>query len=178
MLDYIWYFIIYSFLGWCIEVIYHIISQKQFINRGFLKGAYCPIYGFGAIFIIYIFENFINNPFILYILAVIITSTLEYITAFILQKIFGLMWWDYTDENFNLHGYICLKFSLLWGIAALILTYIIHPKIMFITKMLNNKINNIFLIILLSTMLLDFIVSVIDLFTKKDKSGKGHIWKV
>ncbi|WP_068268256.1 putative ABC transporter permease [Caviibacter abscessus] len=170
MFEYIWYFIIYSFLGWCIEVIYQALTHKKFINRGFLNGAYCPIYGFGAVFVIYLLKGTVNNPIILYALAVVITSIIEYITGFVLKKIFGLLWWDYTNEHFNLSGYICLKFSLLWGIAALILMYVIHPKTIFLVNFFNNKIGNILLIMLILVVFFDFLISILKLFSlKKDR---------
>ncbi|MDK9582214.1 putative ABC transporter permease [Sneathia vaginalis] len=152
--NYIWYFFIYSFLGWCLEVIYASLEREDFINRGFLNGSYCPIYGFGAVCEIFLLTKFVNYPICLYIISVVITTVLEFITGYILEKIFNLQWWDYTNEKFNIKGYICLKFSLLWGVASLVLMYILQPKVNIIVSLLRHVDFVVYLLILL--MLYDF----------------------
>lgn len=112
------------------------IIENKFINRGFLTGTFCPIYGFGAILII-ISSEWINSVFENYFVAIIVAlffstilvTVLEYITGFALEKILNFKWWDYGDKIANLHGYICLEYSLLWGLLALILIQIVHPAI-------------------------------------------------
>ncbi|MDE6849558.1 MAG: putative ABC transporter permease [Ruminococcus sp.] len=123
---FLWYFVIYAFFGWCLEVIYQAVEHGKFINRGFLNGPYCPIYGFGVIIVTGTLEPLKENIIVLYIGSVILTTVLELVTGFLLEKIFHQNWWDYSDERFNLKGYICLKFSLLWGIACLIAVRLIH----------------------------------------------------
>ena len=123
------YFVIYAFFGWCLEVVYQAVEHGKFINRGFLNGPYCPIYGFGVIIVYNALEPLKENIFILYFGAVILTTALELITGFLLEKIFDQKWWDYSHERFNLKGYICLKFSLLWGVACLITVRLIHPMV-------------------------------------------------
>jgi Predicted membrane protein len=122
-------FFIYSFLGWVTEVIYQFYNKKYFVNRGFLYGPLCPIYGTGIVSVVLLFNDFNNNIFILYALSTIIISFIEYVTGFILEKFFKSKWWDYTNEPFNLHGRICLSFSLVWGVAALIIIKFINPTI-------------------------------------------------
>lgn len=164
---YLWYIFIYSILGWLVEVIYHYLNHKGFVNRGFLNGPYCPIYGIGALFEIILLTKFKYNPILLYLIAVLVTTVLEYITGFILEKIFNLKWWDYSDEKFNLGGYVCLKFSLIWGIASILLMYVIHPKISQIVVLL--KYNNILLIVILIMLLIDFDITILNLISlKKD----------
>ncbi len=126
-LDLILYFLLYSFIGWNCEVIYCSIPKKNFVNRGFLNGPICPIYGFGAIFIIKFLYPFKDEVVILFLLAVVLTSTLEYITSFILEKLFNTKWWDYSNNEFNINGRVCLLNSTLFGILAVILVEIIHP---------------------------------------------------
>lgn len=123
------YFIIYAFFGWWLEVVYQAVEHGKFINRGFLNGPYCPIYGFGVILVCYALDPIKENIVVLYVGAVILTTSLELITGFLLEKIFSQKWWDYTNERFNLKGYICLKFSLLWGVACLITVRLIHPLV-------------------------------------------------
>lgn len=123
------FFLIYAFFGWCLEVVYQAVEHGIFINRGFLNGPYCPIYGFGVIIVVSLLDPLKENPIFLYAGSVVLTTVLELVTGFLLEKIFHQHWWDYSNEKFNLHGYICLKFSMLWGVACLIAVRIIHPVI-------------------------------------------------
>jgi uncharacterized membrane protein len=125
----LWFFLIYAFLGWCLEVTYQAVEQGKFINRGFLGGPYCPIYGVGAIVVALALYPLRNTVILLYVGSVVLTSSLELVTGFVLEKIFHQQWWDYSDDKFNVKGYICLKFSLLWGVACLVTVRIIHPTI-------------------------------------------------
>ena len=127
--DLIYFFAIYSFLGWCIEVLYYIKKEHKFVNRGFLYGPFCPIYGAGVVSIIVLLDNFQNNILYLFILAFFLTSFIEYFTGLILEKIFKSKWWDYTNDPFNINGRICLLYSLIWGIASVGVIKIIHPII-------------------------------------------------
>lgn len=166
--NYIWYFFIYSFLGWCLEVIYASLERKDFVNRGFLNGSYCPIYGFGAVCEIFLLTKFVNYPICLYIISVVITTVLEFITGYVLEKIFNLQWWDYTNEKFNIKGYICLKFSLLWGVASLVLMYILQPKVNIVVSLLRHIDFVTYLLILL--MLYDFLISILKVLALKKDS--------
>lgn len=123
------FFLIYSFFGWCLEVVYQAVEHGKFINRGFLNGPYCPIYGFGVIIVTGALDPIKSNAVVLFFGSVLLTSMLEFITGFVLEKIFHMHWWDYSDEKFNIRGYICLKFSLLWGVACIIVVRIIHPAV-------------------------------------------------
>lgn len=125
----IYFFTIYSFLGWVVEVAYALADTKKFVNRGFLFGPFCPIYGFGILSLIILLHPLSYHPIPIFVGTVIITSTIEYFTGFILDKIFHAHWWDYSQEKFNLNGYICLRFSLYWGIFGTFLFYFIHPHI-------------------------------------------------
>lgn len=166
--NYIWYFFIYSFLGWCLEVIYASLEREDFVNRGFLNGSYCPIYGFGAVCEIFLLTKFVNYPICLYIISVVITTVLEFITGYVLEKIFNLQWWDYTNEKFNIKGYICLKFSLLWGVASLVLMYILQPKVNIVVSLLRHIDFVVYLLILL--MLYDFLISILKVLALKKDS--------
>lgn len=168
MIDkYIWFFFIYALLGWCLEVIYHLFTDKSFINRGFLTGPYCPIYGFGAIIEIYYLSPFLKQPLILFLISIVITTVLEFITGYILEKIFNLQWWDYKTEKFNLYGYICVKFSFLWGIASLIIMYGIQPIIFNIVKLLYPLNNFIYVFIII--IIIDFFTTVYKIILIKNE---------
>lgn len=123
------FFIVYAVLGWIIEVVFHIFTLNKFVNRGFLYGPIAPIYGFGAVIIILLLRPFEHNVFYIFLGGAIVASVLEYITGYLLEKLFDTRWWDYSDEMFNIKGYVSLKFSLAWGFAAVILLKVIHPYV-------------------------------------------------
>ena len=126
---YIFYFIVYSFLGWVCEDIYVGVGQGKFVNRGFFYGPYCPIYGFGALIVLILLLPYNNNPILVFLGGIILTSILEYFTSWIMEVLFHERWWDYSSYPFNLHGRICLRNSLLFGLMALVIVYIVHPYI-------------------------------------------------
>ena len=110
------YFVIYAFLGWICEEIFCVVSTHEFVKRGFLFGPICPIYGYGAIILLFLLKDYKNKPVKLFFLSAIIFSVFEYITDFFLQALFSTKWWDYTGQFLNLNGRITLSFSLVWGI--------------------------------------------------------------
>ena len=123
------YFLIYSCLGWCLEVVYAAVTTGQLVNRGFLNGPVCPIYGFGMIIILFALTPLQDNVILLYIGGVILPSALELVGGWALEKIYHTRWWDYSDFPFNIGGYICLEFCLLWGVGTLVVMKIAHPII-------------------------------------------------
>ena len=125
----VWIFIIYAFLGWCTEVSYAALDRGIFVNRGFLNGPYCPIYGFGVVIVVTILTPLQDNLLLLFFGSFLLTSVLEYITGFLLEKVFHDRWWDYSNKPFNIHGYVCLKFSIYWGLACTFIMKVIHPII-------------------------------------------------
>ena len=159
MYKYLYYFFIYSFLGWCLEVCYAALNTGRFINRGFLNGPYCPIYGVGVVIIVFVFP-LRKNIFILFIASVILTSILELVTGFALEKIFHYRWWDYSDVPFNICGYICLKFSIIWGLACVLVVDIIHPVVESVISWLPLLAGKIILGVAGTFILIDFIVTV------------------
>ncbi len=129
------YFLIYSILGWLCEVTYCGILDKKITNRGFLKGPYCPIYGCGAMIIVYVLIKFRANILLVFLLGMILTSILEYITSFVMEKIFNTRWWDYSNNFMNINGRVCLLNSFLFGIMSVFTLYILHPIVVdLITK--------------------------------------------
>lgn len=152
------YIIIYSFIGWCCEVGYAYKNQRKFVNRGFLHGPICPIYGVCALTMIAILESFKGNIFILFIIATIVVSTIEYFTGYLLEKIFKTKYWDYTEDPLNLHGRICLHFSLMWGVLAVLAVKIIHPFIV-------NTISSISLNYIMLIFIPLFCIFIIDLIS-------------
>ena len=162
-------FAIYSFLGWILETTFATIRDKKFINRGFLTGCFCPIYGVGAVLIIEIFSwinIYIKDYYIFALISVIVSivlvTILEYLTGLFLEKLFNFKWWDYSDNYANIQGYICLKYSILWGGLAFVLVQVIHPLILNIVLNINNEVKTYMVVVFWLYFIGDAIKSVID----------------
>ena len=123
------YFFVYGFLGWCTEVAYATTKQRKFVNRGFLNGPICPIYGVGVTVVVYFLTPYKDNLILLYVLSTVLVTVLEGLTGYLMDKIFHHKWWDYTDQPLNIGGYVCLIFSLVWGVACVLIVRVIHPVI-------------------------------------------------
>lgn len=123
------YFILYAFLGWVCEDLYCGIPKKKFINRGFFYGPYCPIYGVGALLVLYPLLFVKQYPILVFILGMLITSVLEYITSWIMEALFKTRWWDYSKRFLNINGRVCLLNSTLFGMMSIVVVYIVHPII-------------------------------------------------
>lgn len=128
-MEHILYFFLYSCLGWICECLYCGIPAGHFINRGFLEGPYCPIYGCGALIIIYVLQPFSEHIPALFLAGMILTSILEYVTSYLMEKLFHSKWWDYSNRRFNLHGRICLRNSLMFGVMGVVVMRFVHPFI-------------------------------------------------
>ncbi|WP_010245667.1 putative ABC transporter permease [Acetivibrio cellulolyticus] len=155
-----WYFFIYAFIGWCVEVIYAAADTGKFVNRGFLNGPVCPIYGIGFITVLYLLNPVKDNLLYMFLGAVFITSTVELIGGFLLEKIFHQKWWDYSDKPFNIGGYICPMFSIMWGIACIVFVDRIHPLIFSLSSWIPKTASKILLIVFTGLFILDLIATV------------------
>ena len=123
------YFLIYSFLGWCVEVAWAAVRHGKLINRGFLNGPVCPIYGFGMLALLFALTPLLDNSLLLFIGGMIIPSAIELAGGWLLYKLYHTRWWDYTEQPFNLGGFICLEFSLYWGLGSVFIMKLVHPTI-------------------------------------------------
>ena len=155
----IFYFIIYSFLGWCLESIYKTIIFKKPTNSGFLYGPFCPMYGIGAILMIWA-GQLSSNPIVIFIMAFLIFSVWEYLVAVIIEKLFKTKYWDYSDLKFNLQGMVCLKNSLYWGILGILLIYMIQLVIRNLTEMIPDDILVYVDVILMIAILVDTVITI------------------
>lgn len=162
-------FIIFSFIGWVIEVSGVIINERKFVNRGFLIGPYCPIYGVGGVSIAFFLSKFYNSPIALFILAMVVCATLEYITSYLMEKFFHARWWDYSQYKFNINGRICLETMIPFGILGCVVIYIADPLMRKLFSLLSLETWNIIAIIIAILFIIDLIVSlkVIANFKKK-----------
>lgn len=129
MYYFILYFFVYGFLGWCTEVGFAACKEKKFVNRGFLNGPICPIYGIGVGIVVQFLTPYKGNLILLYVTSVVFVTALEWVTGFILERVFHNKWWDYSKMPLNLNGYVCLLFSLIWGVACVLIVDFIHPLI-------------------------------------------------
>lgn len=134
-----YYFIFYSFMGWIMETCYATYKTRRFINRGFLAGPLCPIYGFGAVIVVIILSPLKNDAFLLFTGGAFLASVLEYITGYVLEKAFNIRWWDYSSKPHNLQGRICLRFSVLWGILSVVLLNTLHPGVQSLLGLLSKE---------------------------------------
>lgn len=128
------FFLLYSFAGWVVEVIFHAVAQGKVVNRGFLNGPVCPVYGFGMLAVFALINSLPGgsgetNVGILFVAGMVLTTAIELLAGFILDRAFHARWWDYSDKPFNFHGYICLQFSILWGLGVVMAVRIAHPII-------------------------------------------------
>ena len=161
---YIVLFALYSFTGWVIEVIYRSITHRQFVNAGFLFGPFIPIYGFGAaaaIILEYIFSGW--NLISRFIILGMVLTTIEYLVGFFAEKIFKLTLWDYSENKLNLHGRVCLPFSILWTILAMIFVMFIHPAALNRVSLQNDTYVKTTAILFLIYFAVDYFFSVVSL---------------
>ena len=136
LLHTIFFFFVYAFLGWCVEVAYAAITTRELVNRGFLNGPICPIYGCGMTVMIAVLGRFTmpssdmawyQNVLVAFFGGMVITTLVELVGGYILYKMFHTRWWDYSMYRFNLGGFICPQFSLLWGLGSVLLMVVVHP---------------------------------------------------
>lgn len=168
-------FITYSMCGWIMEVICKLIQYKRFINRGFLIGPYCPIYGYGAILITLLLKKYITDPIALFFMAIIICGVLEYLTSYFMEKMFKARWWDYSQKKFNINGRICLGTIIPFGLLGIFIMYVSNPFLISKIKLLPEIALNILSITLLVIYILDNIVSgIVIRYVKKTEKDFGN----
>lgn len=152
-------FYIYSFIGWIIETIYVSVKQKKVANRGFLIGPYCPIYGLAAITMISFLGKYKHDILTLLIWGALIASILEYFTSLILEKIFNVRWWDYSNYKFNIDGRVCLNNSVIFGVFCVLLVNYMNPVIESFIDKIPYRIFSITTPILMILFIIDFLLS-------------------
>lgn len=158
------YFFVYGFLGWCAEVAFAAVKQGRFVNRGFLNGPICPIYGVGVTIVIAFLTPIKSNLILLYIISVILVTLLEGLTGWAMDKIFHNKWWDYSNMPFNIGGYVCLVFSLVWGVACVAIMYLIHPPIHRLLTYIPSTLGIILIVLLGILMFADLYVTASAIF--------------
>lgn len=156
-------FFFYSAAGWLLESVYCSIGEKKIINRGFLTGPVCPIYGTAAIVMtVLIYNPFKDNPLIVFLLGIILCDIVEYFTSYVMEKLFAARWWDYTYEFLNINGRICLKHSLYWGVISVVFVKVIHPGV----DRLYDKINGEYIYYIFAVIIIIFTLDLINAVIK------------
>jgi len=149
-------FFIFSFLGWCLEVVYTRFILKRFVNRGFLIGPLCPIYGCGCVLLFLLLKKYQDDPIMLFLAAMTICSLLEYFASYIMEKIFKTRWWDYSEKKFNIAGRICLEMAVPFGMLGMLVVYVLFP---FTLDVLSN-LSNIYIYIISGILLILFTIDL------------------
>ena len=160
MLQSVWVFLIYAFLGWCSEVVFAALNTGKFVNRGFLNGPVCPIYGVGMLVVVLCLWGLRDRPLLLFLGSALLTTALEFVTGFVLERFFHDKWWDYSDMPFNIKGYVCLKFTILWGLAASFIIGAIHRFIYMLIEKTPFVLGAILLAVFSAAFIADFIVTL------------------
>ena len=167
---YIALFFIYSFAGWLMESVSDSIKKKKLVNRGFLIGPYCPIYGTGVVLITILLKKYSDDIWATFFMSLLICGTLEYLTSYIMEKIFNARWWDYSKNKFNINGRICLETLIPFGVAGTFIIYIANPFLLKYINMVPELAMNIFTIVFLVVYITDMIVSFRIILNLKEMS--------
>lgn len=157
--DLVWLFFIYSFIGWCIEVCYAAFRQKKYVNRGFVNSCFCPIYGFGSVLFAVFLPELTNNPFFLFLGGTLLATILEYATGMALEKIFRKKLWDYSEFKYHLNGYVCLRYSLLWGALAVVTMVFVNPLLCRLFALIPHTLTVVIQWVAIGLLLLDFLTT-------------------
>ncbi len=153
-------FFIYSFLGWCVEVAFVATTLGKVLNRGFLNGPVCPIYGCGMLLVLIVLHPVSDNIFLLFLGGMVICSAIELFGGWILDKLFHMRWWDYSDRPFNVGGYICLSFSIMWGLAVVFAVKLVHTPIMAVLQRIPDTLQFVFIILFGIILIIDMVVTL------------------
>ena len=167
-------FIIYAIIGWFMEVAIVSVKKRKITARGFLIGPWCPIYGFGALFITFLLQKYYEDPIVLFIMSFLLGTILEYITSYIMEKLFHARWWNYSDHRFHINGRVSLTTSLGFGALGLILVYFFNPFFLKIIKNIPTIIFNIIMIIVFVIFIVDIVTSYVIISNLK-KEGYSNI---
>ncbi len=168
----IWLFFIYSFLGWGMEVVHAVYWNRNLVNRGFLNGIGCPVYGFSMIFLSVFMDSLKNGWFYLFLGCMIVGSVIELVTGLLLEKVFHIRLWDYSDMRFQVGGYVCLKYSILWGVFGTLLIKLVNPFLLSILHNIPELVGGILLIVFTILLVLDTVTTIVVLCRGKKNATR------
>lgn len=159
-MELVWLLLVYSFFGWVIETVVGTIKKKQFVNRGFSSGPFCLIYGISAVMMTVTMQELIGHPFFLFLGCAVLATVIEWFAGKLLERLNQHKWWDYSKKKWNFDGYICLQYSILWGILGVLAIRFANRWILWIYRCIPGVFRTILLIALLSLIVLDLSVSM------------------
>lgn len=168
----IWLFFIYSFLGWGMEVVHAVFGNRKLVNRGFLNGIVCPVYGFAMVFLSVFMDSLRNGWFYLFLGCMIVGSVIELVTGILLEKVFRIRLWDYSAMRVQVGGYVCLKYSILWGVLGTLLIKLVNPFLLSILHNIPELVGGILLIIFTILLALDTVTTITVLCKGKKKATR------
>lgn len=160
IIDWFLWFVAYSFIGWFYESVICSINEKKLVNRGFLNGPLCPVYGVGALVCLLFLYERTDNLIVLFFAGMSITCVIEYITSVLLEKLFKARWWDYSNYRFNLNGRICLQGALVFGVLSSLIVRFVHPALNSLTDRIPSEAKVWLAAVILVVFLLDLITVV------------------
>ncbi|GAB6398008.1 hypothetical protein MOB1_23300 [Faecalimonas mobilis] len=169
------WFLTYSILGWVVESIYMSICNKKLTNRGFATGPFCPIYGVGALTVFFALRPYSNNGLVLFILGSLLATTIEFLTAVIMKRVFGEIWWDYNEKPFNYKGVLCLESSIAWGFYTLFLFLFLQRFVEGVVSGIPIQAGKIVGSVLLIVFTIDFLHS---LYVEKKEDIQERVWEI
>ena len=152
----LWFFLVYSFLGWLMETAAAAAKKGKLLNRGFLNAPFSPVYGEAAVLFAVFLPELKSAPFFLFVGGMLLATALELVTGALLERIFGQKWWDYSQEPWNFNGHICLKYSLVWGVLALFCLFLGNPLLVTLTNWIPRSVGQIIAIAVLVLLAADF----------------------
>ena len=168
-------FIIYSVLGWFVESVYMSFCNHRLTNRGFAKGPFCPIYGFGAV-IGYLVLNPLSGHYVtLYLTGAFLATFFEYLVGIMMQKLLGEVWWDYTEKPMNYKGIICLESTIAWGFYAIIITMFLHERVLHLIDAMDMAYGRILCIVILAIVTVDYLIRLYLLFKTSIQEEKDRL---
>jgi len=165
-------FVVYSVLGWLIESIYMSFCNKKLTNRGFGKGPFCPIYGFGGVFGYLILAPLRGNYIAVYLLGAVLATTFEYLVGIGMIKFLGELWWDYNDKPFNYKGILCLESTIAWGFYAVGIVHFVHAFVYRLIDSVDMHVGIICIQVILGMVLIDYIFKFMEVFNVDLKEKK------
>lgn len=167
-------FVIYSIFGWLVESIYMSFCEKKLTNRGFAKGPFCPIYGFGATIGYLLLRPFAGSRFLVYVLGMVSATTFEYLVGVLMIKVLGSLWWDYNEKPYNIKGIICLESTIAWGFYGIGVVYYVHPFFMGVVDSFKPEYFRIFIFVVLAIAAVDYVIQLTKVF-KKPEAVKAEV---
>lgn len=159
LVNFVLYFFIYALLGWLLEVTCKFVEEKKFVNRGFLLGPICPIYGYCMVLLVLLIGTGDKDILSIFLKSILVCSLIEYLTSYLMEKIFKARWWDYSKNRFNINGRVCLETMLPFGLMGTLALYFVQPRFQSFLSIFTYKVRLTVAIVLTTLYVVDNIVS-------------------